>query len=520
MEKIERHSLIQIFKFSWICNILPYYGSLPKWMWAMNIINSKTKKIWEENIYGFMTAGKDLIIDQDLKVLEKIMKCNRIEDKLKLWSSFDYGISSKGDARTVALLLVDKGIKVLLKQSEKYNYKYNLSFLNEVSIPKINDIPFDTQEKDFEENDNNLWKNVNILVEGSVVMLSKEEGKIKVQLAPSHVFYIHIIETFSKYFQSEDDNSFNMNWGCVPTVIDISFCTEVCIKGISKTLNNKSKVNKIVLKSIKYSPNSFIDLLSLMHKINSLKGYHPYFQYGKIKNNQAQIDIYTDILVFIVKENKFPVQIDKNFVCIQGDIVSFIKIEQDKFLLLKLNYMCSKNFSMMYIQDKRFLENIQLISYSSMFSLSNKTYVLIKIKDVNKISNANSEELDIISDLISTSKIKTYADIDWTAYNEVSLIKKLNKLPNFVNIQLNNLYFWNEDIENKFWRAVLSINNGIIMLDGINKIKIKTILNSKDESTEKILSFLYWTPNTEVLIDFTQLWRLLKDYISKSSISH
>ena len=56
---IIENSLPLIFKFSNLWNILPFYGTLPKWMWLLCSLNSATKKIWNNNREMFFKWGKN-----------------------------------------------------------------------------------------------------------------------------------------------------------------------------------------------------------------------------------------------------------------------------------------------------------------------------------------------------------------------------------------------------------------------------------------------------------------------------
>ena len=58
MENFTEDSLPQIFRFSTLCNILPYYGKLHQWVWMLNWISNKTKKIWRDNKEMFIECGK------------------------------------------------------------------------------------------------------------------------------------------------------------------------------------------------------------------------------------------------------------------------------------------------------------------------------------------------------------------------------------------------------------------------------------------------------------------------------
>ena len=223
MEKDKGYLFPQIFKFSWIWNILPYYGSLPKWMLIMRRLSLKTKKIWEENREAFMEAGKELRIDQGIEVLEKIIESSSLEDKLEYCWNFDYCYTKKSVARLIILDLVDRGIDVCLKMSTKYGYKYNLCLISVEKRKVIINPNFDSQKKSFYKNDDTMWKYANKLLEQGAIMLSKESNNIIIQIIPLPILYIHDYSAFKRYSESEDKNFFNMYWGLEPSILYISY---------------------------------------------------------------------------------------------------------------------------------------------------------------------------------------------------------------------------------------------------------------------------------------------------------
>ena len=84
MENFKGDWLSSIFKFSCIVNILPFYGSLPKWMLLMKRLSSETELIWKDNKDAFVIAGKKFKDDQDIRILKQIAEYDEIEDKLEL----------------------------------------------------------------------------------------------------------------------------------------------------------------------------------------------------------------------------------------------------------------------------------------------------------------------------------------------------------------------------------------------------------------------------------------------------
>ena len=70
MERIRAKKLPPIFKMSVLCNILPYYGHLHIWRKLLEMINSKTKDIWDQNREQLMYIGRDFKRDIELDNLK------------------------------------------------------------------------------------------------------------------------------------------------------------------------------------------------------------------------------------------------------------------------------------------------------------------------------------------------------------------------------------------------------------------------------------------------------------------
>ena len=199
---------------------------------------------------------------------------------------------------------------------------------------------------------------------------------------------------------------------------------------------------------------------------------------------------------------------------IGGIITDLIKIDNDEFLLIKLDYMKSFNFSFQSSQDTRFTNNSQILNLNNLCCSNKDKFVLLRAKDINRISNIDIESLEIISQISSPTKMKIEASIDWTNFTKETLISKLNSIPNSVKIELNKLYFCTEDIEDKFWKSVLKFNHAIIKFDNNEFIRIRKELRS-DQSNENSSSFTYWTEKTEEQIDFTQILKSIRYQIEK-----
>ena len=100
-----------------------------------------------------------------------------------------------------------------------------------------------------------------------------------------------------------------------------------------------------------------------------LKVLHSVFEYESIRNiykgnknykkmivdNTSEVELYTNILVFIVKGNAFSAELDSTRIKINWDIMENIKIDEDEYLLLKIDFMKSECL----ILSIRLTENFQ-----------------------------------------------------------------------------------------------------------------------------------------------------------------
>ena len=462
-----------------------------------------------------MKAGKDLKISQDIKILKTIVKWDVIEDKIELWDSFDYKYIDVGETKSNVFRLINMGMKVLLKYSKIYGYYCNLSIYNEDKNWEEWDPSFDSKEKLFGNNEDvSLWAYVNILIQQGEEMLSKYNKKIKIQVVPSHVWYT--IDNISEHIMnySSDENYLKKIWGRKPTTIYYNFL-DFKLEEISAILCNEPTINKINLKYYRVYFTEFESLLAFMEKNQTQKAFYSYFEWGNSTQSNTQIDIYSDLLVFKIKDSIFLTKIDANRMTIGGVITDMIKIDNDDFLLIKLDYMKSFNFSFQNSQDTRFTNNSQILNLNNLCCSNKDKFVLLRAKDINKISNITIESLEIISQVSSPTKMKIEVSIDWTNFSKETLISKLNSIPNSVKIKLRKLYFCSEDIEDKFWKSVLKFNHVIIKFDNNEFIRIRKELRS-DQWNENSSSFIYWTKKTEEQINFNQLLQYLEDHINKS----
>ena len=84
MEKLESESLPKIFRFSVLCNILPYYGYIDEWVKILKGLSTQTKIIWENNSEAFLYWGKEIKRELVINELREFRYNKSMNELLKL----------------------------------------------------------------------------------------------------------------------------------------------------------------------------------------------------------------------------------------------------------------------------------------------------------------------------------------------------------------------------------------------------------------------------------------------------
>ena len=82
-----------IFKFSVICNILPFLGHLHEWKRLLESINKKSKQLWIENKQALINCGKKYKSIQEFNTKESYQSISRYVELFKLKTYWFYGRS-------------------------------------------------------------------------------------------------------------------------------------------------------------------------------------------------------------------------------------------------------------------------------------------------------------------------------------------------------------------------------------------------------------------------------------------
>ena len=135
MEKVKKAKLHQIFKFSVIVNILPFYGDLSRWHWLMNRLNSATKMIWDNNWDAFFNCGKDckIIIFLDSFKESKLM-IKVIKSKYHYFKHFVITSNMLYSKLKAILSWIKNNMAVWIEENFEDNYGFILKIIPEKSI--------------------------------------------------------------------------------------------------------------------------------------------------------------------------------------------------------------------------------------------------------------------------------------------------------------------------------------------------------------------------------------------------
>ena len=360
-------------------------------------------------------------------------------------------------------------------------------------------------------NDVSIGAYATTLTKNGVVMLIQEGNNVIVQKVPSEIMYHRGYTTFMNDYQSDDLNYFKKKWGWEPTSLVYWNYFYSDLKDKWQMLINATKIRKIVLVDFDYSKNNLKHLMNLMEKQNDLKICNSNFIFGKKENKSAWIIVYTHFIIFIIDGKLFSLKIDGNHMKIHGCIMKRTTIGMEEFCVLKLCFIHSKNLNIQLIDGDWFSNSNDASSFCRLSNFTKQIYICIRVKDINKISNLKLKYFKILSESTVPTKMAINLKFDWAKYDEESILRILEKIPNFIEIELNNLYFWINYLESEFWKTVLKFKSTIINLNSPNYILIKK------NSGKKILLFTFWTKNAKVQISFEELLDYLTTYISNSN---
>ena len=163
MEKVNKeNSLPLIFNFSNLWNILPFYGTLPKWMWLLCSLNSATSKIWNDNREMFFKWGKDYKSWKSIYIKDYLSAdCDYINHRYMYFDYFGISISNLRSIMNQKIFESKSNIVCILDKGKTKSTLTHMVMVDENNIseylPASKWTNFTSEEMKFEEN-NDSWK--------------------------------------------------------------------------------------------------------------------------------------------------------------------------------------------------------------------------------------------------------------------------------------------------------------------------------------------------------------------------
>ena len=185
-------------------------------------------------------------------------------------------------------------------------------------------------------------------------------------------------------------------------------------------------------------------VLSLMKMIH-IKVFYSWFNYQFKSLFSTKVIAVTSSLYFIFEGKVVLLKALWNHIKFQGEVMKIVTLENCKFILLKLTYMKAENINLQYDRNIDISNNELNKELLQLNIRSENIYLLIRINDINKISNINKRCLDIISEANIPTKMKVCLNSK-SEYDEIS-IAKLMKVACHISIRLNNSNISNEEMK-------------------------------------------------------------------------
>ena len=174
-----------------------------------------------------MTVGKEFRITPSMNNLESIIESSNYEERLELYKSFVFIKSARKELTNVILFLIKNGKKVILEQSYQNDLYWNLILSEEDIDEEAWDPLFNNEKKFFESNSIAFLGYAFRLMEKRLVMWSKRDNKIWIQLIPSSVLYAYNYTAFMKDYNSDREDYFRKCWGFNSTTLILNLFKEI-----------------------------------------------------------------------------------------------------------------------------------------------------------------------------------------------------------------------------------------------------------------------------------------------------
>ena len=535
MEKQSGKSLPQIFKFSNLWNILPFYGSLIKWKALLSCLNSKTNKIWNKYEYAFLKWGQNC---RD----EKNIKSNNpgyldIEDISNLHMFYKcFYVPKKSLERIYKDVRLSKDMMLLIDKSEKEDFDYKINIVNRDSIsdyvPAINcpNYKEDFQLFDVSTDLESLIRFIKDEVETRAIVVSRIGEQVKVE---------KIISPLLRFFEKEYDIQLELYnkcplkiWFWKPNAMITPFLNEnnisrelikICKFPSIKEMKINPKIDDSVIDSSdedydfdSHEGNDNIicnDFFKMIQKYQFLKLCYPKISIYKYYELGNMLKINTRSIIFIHNEIIAPIKCNYSTFRITGHMKGIIDIEGVEYLMLDLNRLSAYNINLQYDSRSDVLKDIYSQKLTECKDDNSSLRILFRIEDIQEIDWGTLRNLWLFENSKMLEKVQILQD--WDRYKPYILLNDLKSIPNNSKLELRGCCQLMSSTFNKtigeLWNKILEFSNISLRTKSgaiISKIEIVGEYNIEDITKNK---FRIMINKVEEEMSYNILWFVLNN---------
>ena len=522
MQKLDSNSLPVAFTFSVLWNILPFYEKLPKWMWLLKLLNSETKKLWEDYEQAFLNWGQNYKSemnsqDNDIKLFKQ---------RQQFYSHFYLNNDEIILNSSRILEELDDGTLILFNNSNQEVFDTKLHFADETTlqnyIPAVNCPNFKADVQEFHFTNNSFLLSVgrvvrDELLKGSVLVRLLENKRIRLETFISPVIPIDYLNDQDVVSKIERYSQWPMkNWWCKPKFLltrDFDTWNTYLMYKILKAIKDIREI--IVIDPLYWSYKSNLNNLHNLMRFNPyVKITHLEIDMGNPESKSKTITLASPSFLVISNYNATPVKWDSPEVKIEGGAIKLITRNNQSWILFELWRLSSrkltihndtKNFTNV-LNDQTFIKLIEDIWCEG----GKKCWLLFKLNDVLKYETTT---IDSISTLSKSKMLRSIQiNVKFGEFELNELIQHFYSIPRHLHlgfrISFENSYPNEED---EIWKFILKIKNIELQSQRSKVFKVieKIGESNIDDLNESLFKVLIDSEEQEVT--FKDLYRLLKD---------
>ena len=522
MEKLDSNSLPVAFKFSVLWNILPFYEKLPKWMWLLKLLNSETKKLWEDYEQAFLNWGQNYKSEMnsdgnDIKIFKQ---------RQQFYSHF-YLNNDELILNSYRILKeLDDGTFILFNISNHKYFDTEIHFVNESIlqdyIPAINCPNFKAEVQEFSFTNNSFLLSVGRAVQdelfkGSVFVRQLENKTIRLETFISpfiQIDYLNdqdVVDKIERYSQWPIKN-----WCCKPKILFIQDFDIWNAFYMYKMLKTFKDIREIIVLDRKYWTYEY--RLNYLHRLTKsnpdVKITHLEIDLRNPESKLNTITLASPSFLVISNYIMIPVKWDSRKIKIEGGAIKLITRNNQNWILFELWRLSSRKLTIQddsksftnVLNDQTFLDRIKDIVLIS----RNKYWLLFKLNDVIKYETTTVDSISTLSKSKMLRSIQINVKFGEFELNE--LIQHFYSIPRHLHLGFRisfEISYPNE--EDEIWKFILKIKNIELQSQRSKVFKVieKIGESNIDDLNESSFKILIDSEKQEV--KFKDLYKLLKD---------